>query len=99
MPAAKGCAITAVASSPEAAAFISTRRVTAAMSVALKGKVKFFSDDKGFGFIIPDDNSSEVFVHRTGIIGNDMLIVDQRVSYELVAGKPGKTKAVNVTVL
>jgi cold shock CspA family protein len=57
------------------------------MSVRVTGKVKFWVEDK------------EVFVHRTGINGNDFLIVDQRVSYELVPGKPGKTKAVNVTVI
>lgn len=70
------------------------------MSV-LKGKVKFFSDDKGFGFIVPDDKSSEVFVHRSGLAGSlDILLVDQRVSYELAKSDKGNgTKAVNVTVL
>ena len=69
------------------------------MSAVLKGKVKFFSEERSYGFIVPDDGSADIFVHRSGLSGSlDMLIPDQRVSYELVAGKVGKTKAVNVTV-
>lgn len=64
------------------------------------GKVKFFSDDKGFGFIRPDDGSEEVFVHRTDLAGSlNVLLVDQPVKYDLVdsVGKKGNgKKAANV---
>ena len=49
------------------------------------GKVKFFSDVKGFGFLMPDDGSDEVFVHRTDLARSlNILLTDQRVSYDLV---------------
>jgi CspA family cold shock protein len=64
------------------------------------GKVKFFSTEKGFGFIIPDDGSAEVFVHTSAILDNQMLMVDQRVQYDLTKSAKGNgNKAINVLVL
>jgi cold shock protein len=62
------------------------------------GTVKWFNDDKGFGFITPDDNSKDLFVHHSGINTNGFrtLAEGAKVSYEAEAGDKGP-KAVNVT--
>ena len=61
------------------------------------GTVKWFNDDKGFGFITPDEGGKDLFVHHTGIIsqGFRSLTEGARVSYEAEAGDKGP-KAVNV---
>ena len=61
------------------------------------GTVKWFSDDKGFGFITPDEGSRDLFVHYSGIEadGYRSLAEGTRVSYEEEQGDKGP-KAVNV---
>ena len=61
------------------------------------GTVKWFSDDKGFGFITPDDGGRDLFVHYTGIGGDGYrsLAEGAKVSYEEETGDKGP-KAVNV---
>jgi CspA family cold shock protein len=52
------------------------------------GKVKFFNDGKGFGFITPDDGSSDLFVHVSSVEGGT-LSTDDKVSYEVGEGSKG----------
>lgn len=62
------------------------------------GKVKWFNDNKGWGFIEPDEGGDDVFVHYSAILdeGYKTLREGQRVSYELRPGKDGKFQAANV---
>ena len=62
------------------------------------GVVKFFNPDKGFGFIQPDDGTSDSFVHISAVERSGMttLLKDQRVKYELETDNRGKTAAVNL---
>jgi CspA family cold shock protein len=64
------------------------------------GTVKWFSDDKGFGFITPDDHSKDLFVHHSGIAGDGYksLAEGAKVSYDSENGDKGP-KAVNVHTL
>ena len=61
------------------------------------GTVKWFSNDKGFGFITPDDQSKDLFVHHSAIVGDGYCTLDDgvKVSYDAEAGDKGP-KAVNV---
>ena len=63
------------------------------------GTVKFFNTDKGYGFIQPDDGSSDSFVHITAVqaAGMNTLEKDQRLSFELERGRNGKESAVNLS--
>lgn len=55
----------------------------------MKGKVKFFDSEKGFGFITPDDGGRDLFVHQSGLI--DQIEDDDAVTYEMGEGKKGPT--------
>lgn len=56
-----------------------------------KGKVKWFNEKKGFGFITPDDGSAELFVHYSNISakGFRSLSDGQEVEYEVGQGRKG----------
>ena len=62
----------------------------------MTGKVKFFNESKGFGFIIEDESQNEVFVHVSGL--TEQVNENDNVSYELVEGKKGMN-AVNVKII
>lgn len=57
------------------------------------GKVKFFNDAKGYGFIKEADTGKEYFVHVTGLV--DEIREDDEVTFDLREGKKG-LNAVNV---
>ncbi|GAA1664269.1 cold-shock protein [Glycomyces endophyticus] len=60
-----------------------------------QGTVKWFNADKGFGFIAPDAEGPDIFVHFTAITGNGYrsLEENQRVEFEIEAGKKGPQAA------
>ena len=62
------------------------------------GTVKFFNDQKGFGFIQPDDGTGDAFVHVSAVekAGWRGLQQDQRVAYDVVVGQRGKSEAANL---
>lgn len=61
------------------------------------GTVKWFNNQKGFGFIKPDQGGKDVFVHISALekAGMQTLNENQRVSFELATDK-GKTSAVDI---
>ena len=64
------------------------------------GTVKWFSDEKGFGFITPDEAGEDLFVHHQAIVGDGYrsLAEGAKVSYDAERGDKGP-KAVNVQAI
>jgi CspA family cold shock protein len=65
-----------------------------------QGTVKWFSEEKGYGFIEPDDGSDDLFVHYSAITGSGFRSLEEgaKVSYEATRGKKGM-QAENVSVV
>ena len=61
------------------------------------GTVKWFNDQKGFGFITPDEGTKDLFVHQSGIVGDGYKSLSEgaKVSYDSESGDKGP-RAVNV---
>ncbi len=64
------------------------------------GTVKWFSDEKGFGFITPDEGGKDLFVHHSGIGGSGFktLAEGAKVSYDAEVGPKGPN-ATNVQLI
>jgi cold shock protein len=64
----------------------------------ITGTVKFFNNDKGYGFIAPETGGNDAFVHISAVerAGMHTLDKDQRVSYDLDTDNRGKTSAINL---
>jgi CspA family cold shock protein len=65
------------------------------------GTVKWFNPTKGFGFIEPEDGSNDAFVHISAVesAGLSSLNEGQKISYELEAGRDGKSSAGNLSIV
>ena len=53
------------------------------------GAVKWFNDQKGFGFITPDEGTKDLFVHQSGIVGDGLKIAGATARRSLTAPSPG----------
>lgn len=60
------------------------------------GKVKFFNETKGFGFIVDEQSGKEIFVHSSGL--KDKIRENDSVQFDVEQGKKGMN-AVNVTLV
>ena len=70
--------------------------------MAQTGEVKFFNNDKGFGFIKPDDGGADIFVHISAVQASGLTGLNdaQKVSFDTEPDRRGKgPKAVNITVI
>jgi cold shock protein len=64
------------------------------------GKIKMYSEDRGFGFIKPDDGSNDVFFHVTALREGEEISVGKAVTFEIgIDPKSGKSKAVSVDLV
>jgi len=66
-----------------------------------KGTVKWFNPAKGFGFIEPEDGGKDAFVHISALerAGLSTLNEGQKVSYEVLPGRDGKSSAENLSLI
>jgi CspA family cold shock protein len=65
------------------------------------GVVKWFNASKGFGFIVPDEGSKDVFVHISALesTGSSSLLEGQRVEYEMGQDPKGRMSAATIALM
>lgn len=66
-----------------------------------QGTVKWFNNQKGYGFVQPDEGGADVFVHISAVqkAGMQTLREGQKISYETEKGRNGKVAAINLRAL
>ena len=66
-----------------------------------QGKIKFYDQKKGYGFIFPEGSKDEVFLHKSELekSGYNDLKVGVNISYELHTDKKGKIQAINIKLI
>lgn len=65
------------------------------------GTVKWFNTTKGYGFIAPDDGGKDIFVHISAVerAGLKSLADNQKVSFEMISGRDGRSSAGDLKLL
>ena len=79
----------------------SLRQLTKGYWIMATGTVKWFNNNKGYGFIRPDDGSDDAFVHISALerAGLTTLTDGQKISYELRPGRGGKSSAEDLSLV
>lgn len=67
----------------------------------MRGTVKFFSQERGYGFIVPDEGGVDCFVHISDFNKSNLgkLTEADMVEYDIAAAKDGRPKAINLRVV
>lgn len=66
-----------------------------------RGRVKWFSDEKGYGFIENEDGGEDLFVHYSEIVGDGFKTLEEGtlVRFDVIEGRRGKMQASRVEVI